>query len=737
MKKRYTLLILCALLAFLAGCGAKNQPPDIDKTGEILERFTSDYSQYDFISTDITEDSVEYNADDGIEESWGQVVGKTETMVITCPYYLKYTNDSGSWNLTQLRLGDAEIEMTVDPVTEDFLETDIGPAILSECCNDNLTLDSIIVDERTMDSSKLEERLRITVNVMEPDANGWFSVEAAYVLGSEQWELKDWNVLDSGAEVIGCSVPQETAQADMLAFYTERFDEDIYDCKYVTHSCDSELNSATFEFQMVQKFGYYSQQKPARLFYDYSLKDGWIAANYTPNAADVYVGTWDVLGEWTYSDSVNNVWVNIISVDENEITYEYEIDCRVPYEGSWSGESTDVVMITSDGERTDSLREVDDEDFALRFPITDSPSTCSLYLYPYKGVTFNGRIWNADDTYILSYSDTDKAAQVLKEEHADWPEETISLYDAPIIYHTPGIELSSIKFDYGNKDTDDVESTEETVHHNVMYYADEDNEGAASNTYNLYGNYETLTGTVFLMQGATPGKSAKVQIFGDGTRLYSFDAKVFTENDYIETFTIDVTNVRELTVELTGETYRQSTFLGSYDAALIGLAELTAYRDSNAEPPASAPASTPTPTPSPAPAASDDPPQASQASPSAANTITQMLLTSVVSDYSTIEFLYDDNNELIQTVETTQYGDTFTADYSYNEANKCVLSKYWSNGMEGSGYTTNEWFFNDNYEIEKLRTVDASDEISYTYYTYNSQGWVIHARHEAALEDWC
>ena len=118
------------------------------------------------------------------------------------------------------------------------------------------------------------------------------------------------------------------------------------------------------------------------------------------------------------------------------------------------------------------------------------------------------------------------------------------------------------------------------------------------------------------------------------------------------------------------------------------------------------------------------------------NQTTLVLLTSIVSDDKTIEYVYDDNYELVQTVSTDSNG-TFTMDYSYDEVAKCVTAKSWSDSMEGSGYTITEWFFNDNGEVMEARTQYADGEEASIYYTYNSEGWVIHAERIAPLEEWC
>lgn len=730
MKRQLVwLIMICVLLSILVSCGAKEMT-DVDKGEEISARFAQDYNQHQFISIDVSVDSVQRDSEDDAEETWGQVVGETETIIITCPYYSKHSYEEGSWSLKQLRFGDAEIEIKVEPITENDLEADGGTALLFDYCNDALSIDTIVIDDRITDYSALEEKITFTVNVSEPDANGWFSAEATYVLGVEKWEMKDWNVLDSGVEIIGCSIPQDAACSDMLAFYTDRYDEEIDDCIYLAHNCVAETTSAKFEFQMVQDYGYYSQRKTANLVYDYTLKDGWTAASYTPNAADKYVGAWDVIGEWTYSDSVNSIWVNIISLNENEITYEYEINCQVPYESSWYGLSTEIQKISSDGERTESFRSVDDEDFALRFPITDSSDSCNLYLYPYKGVTFDGRIWNADDTYILSYSNTEKSAQVEKEVAADWPEKTILLYEEPVIHHTGGLTLSTLEFDYGEKDLDDGETLDGSVHHNVMYYADDENEGAASNTYNLYGKYGTLTGTIFLMQGAPLGNSAKVNIYGDGALLYSFDAIKFTKTYYTEDFTIDVVGVRELTVEFTGEYFRKSVFLASYYEALIGLAELTAFVEEFVSKESVA-------TPDESPATLTEPIQEEEISTQDTSAQIKLLKRITESQFGevvhTTDILYDDNHEPYLSRLTIDQ-EVIESNISYDAENKSATESCYEETFEGNGYSGSQWIYDDSRIVRQREFYSSGDE-RWIDYAYDKAGKILSASSTSAIGD--
>lgn len=737
MKRRFVwLIVICVLLSVLVSCGAKEMP-DVEKGEEISARFTQDYNQHQFISIDVSVDSVQRNSEEDAEETWGQVVGETETIIITCPYYSKHSYEEGSWSLKQLRFGDAEFEIKVEPITENALEVDVGTVLRSDYCNDALSIDNIVINNRGTDYDLLEETISFTVNVSETDASGWFAVEALYALEGNGWSLTDWHVLDSGiTEIFSCSVPQEVACADMLSAYAEQYDDRIDDCVYVTHDCVDASNTAEFVFQVIQQYGYYSQAKTTYLSYSYTLKDGWSSAGQIPSAPGDYVGTWDVIGEWLYEDSHNRIWINIISIDNNQVTYEYDMDYTVPHESGWYGNTEEQFDISSSGPITESMDPVGDHEHAVEIylDIEDSTNNPSFYFYPYKGLCYSGRIYNADDTYILSYENKDKSLSVLADSKSDWPEESLLLYDEPVVHHVTGLTLSTLEFDYGNKDLDDGDNDDDTVHDDVMYYADDNNKGPASNTYNLYGKYHTLTGTIFQMQGAPLGNSSKARIYGDGTLLYSFDGIAFTEQEYTENFEIDVTGVWELTVEFTGETYRRSVFLATYDAPFIGLAELTAHiRETASQEQVAASESEETPEPEVVPELEETPPQ--EVEDKESTTQLMLLKTIIESQFGdtvlTTEIQYNDNNEPYKTHCISLSGG-YDSDVSYDVDTSSATESCYQETMEGNGDAGSQWYFKNGRVVQRYDFY-ANGENQWINYEYDESGVLQAASSTASL----
>lgn len=375
-----------------------------------------------------------------------------------------------------------------------------------------------------------------------------------FELVENEWQSNYWNFYGSELTVLSSPITQEMADMELAQILPQNATYTLRE-----HSLETHTGIDSFVYDVVIEDGYKLNEYVYSVIYSFDLYNGWdnvSCDSYQTNSV------WNIEGTWTYNSSSSNATIIIHKVDGDifKVEYNYDLFYETPHWNDYektAGESTRVEEV-----------ELKSSGSSLYFHLGEE----TFYLDQYAGIHVvnkaiifshdSGHGYDIPSKYAMPYS--------------------YSLIDSFAISYTS----TPLKISLGSDYAGDVRITSGFGHAG----------GEASRstqTYDLYENYRTFYGEFYLSNGATIGTDAVARIYGDGNLLYEFNANALTENNYEHRFVIDVTGIRELTIDMPGNSVRSGYFTQpalylenvivtkgvAYDAVSLRIPGTTAHDD--------------------------------------------------------------------------------------------------------------------------------------------------------------
>ena len=373
--------------------------------------------------------------------------------------------------------------------------------------------------------------------------------ELEYVLYNEGWQLNNCDLNNMHYDIKKTTVTEDEAKEMLLSDIVTEYDE----LSFENRATDLYSGNDTFVFHGKYSEGYMDKTDIIYVTYRFGLYDGW---KYDMSNVGNTLEEWNVYGKWTYKSSDSDMWIEILDITENEIEIAYDFNYTCAYEKALSGMQLKKEHYVSNGTVRRALR-CEGNEIAFNL-VTDQSDTPYVYITPEGGLTFDGVWYNEEDTFVFYYEDGD--GYQTRAESGLWSDE-IYLNKKRLISFTNYVPTNSIESHNGNK-------------FETLGYISNSTETAA-NTYNLYGQYKELHGTVVLNKNSQPENFGEIKIWGDNELLYCVQASELSPENSEKSIVVDVTGVKELTIECSGDpAFYYSEIFGSshrFDDPVIGL----------------------------------------------------------------------------------------------------------------------------------------------------------------------
>lgn len=333
------------------------------------------------------------------------------------------------------------------------------------------------------------------------------------------WQLEHYKCTDINYEMKKSLLTKNNAVTDL----NEHFPKQYEDVQVKDRITDLSNKEDTFILNAKYKKGYLERMDEITISYNYDLFKGWVATI----SVDEGSNDWLILGKWTYQATGGDMWINIDSVKDNVIYFEYKFNFKNIYEDLNNEIINENKSYSSTKlESRNIILEEDNDTFSFQL-VEGEANANYVYVSAYGGITFQNTYIEPSDSYVFYYEDGD--GYDTRIENKIWLDK---------------INLSKLHVSNCTKYIDGCE-------HSIFEYESEDS-GYASNTYNIYGQYNTLVGEVSLNNRTTKECTGKINIIGDGKELYSVEVKDIigkTEKTQIQ---INISGVKELTIECGG-----------------------------------------------------------------------------------------------------------------------------------------------------------------------------------------
>lgn len=428
---------------------------------------------------------------------------------------------------------------------------------------------NVQVESREPNNQEKTECVFSSVEAENNSVTYTMETESYYYKGEKGWELEGIDVVSEDYIIKQSEITEEEAEAQ----YKELYANEPGEYSFTDRETDLENGTDTFYYTRERKQGYLTEVYDIALVYTFSLYDGWYFDEEN-SISELAQYRWDVEGKWTYTNSKSNMELNIINLSDGEAEVEYDFNYIYTEEASYNeGFEMKNVQFASDGTKTVGLST--EEEGHLILTIHENDQSYYLNLTSYGGITFDGK-YGKKDTFVFGYEDGN--GYQVRDENETW-EDKLNLYETMPIYVAGGKEGKGMGLwnDLGKAAHDG-----NMQKYCLSYMQEDGGSKKASNTYELFGKYTKLTGKIFLVEGINPGSDAQLIIYGDGKKIYSKKASELSGSNYMEDLNVDITGVKELTIELSGESQfveiKGMIAANGIDCPVLAVSELQAER---------------------------------------------------------------------------------------------------------------------------------------------------------------
>lgn len=427
--------------------------------------------------------------------------------------------------------------------------------------------DSDVIDVTIRSRAVNEEKDSETIFVEVVSYSDFVKYSSIYVLYYRSidgdWVMTDHYMESNQYEILSCPITDADAEA-ALANFTNDLQGTYSDFSIFDQETDLQAGSCTYVYTAIRHDGYITAVDQFIVSYGFDFTDGWYANPVTVNYGSE---TWNVEGTWIYSNSNSDISLTIHKISEEEAKIEYDFTYRWPEAGYYGSHMSSYEFKSNRVE----TRAVYEEDDGIRFLLCDDAEY--VYVTKYGGVSY-GDVWRGYSNYSMLTSESDQNYAVLETNNV-FPN-ILALSEFCVINRTQKIGL------FNGNSSDDSDISGNIFYETYSYMNDDDPSATNAETYDIYGKYNYISGTTFLGRYAQAGSSGTFKIYGDGVLLYEYNASNFTEADCSEDFVVDISDVRELTIEMPGTSCREkiSGWVGLYfDHPVMYAANLMLSKD--------------------------------------------------------------------------------------------------------------------------------------------------------------
>ncbi len=340
----------------------------------------------------------------------------------------------------------------------------------------------------------------------------------------------------------GCPIVKDKAKSDIVDF-ANSLEGSYFGWNRYRMDTDFDKRTISYVYAATRQEGYVTATDTFKVTYRWDAERGW----YTSSPVKVTYGKekWDVVGTWGYSNSESDITLTIHKITEDEVKYEYDFNYKGPKQ--YSNSMTDYEFKS---QRVATAQVWDlgsvyyEKEDGLYFTLCDGAEY--VYITKYGGVSYGGSAWSngieGKNFFILTKNDDLSYNRAVSNELFPVVQ---PLFNFSVVDRTGGTN-----FDGTSSDANDISGM--TYYETYSYMNKEDPASTSAETFDIYGQYKYISGTVFLGEFAEAGDPGTFKIYGDGKLLYQYNASNFTREDCSEDFLVDVGGVRELTLEMSG-----------------------------------------------------------------------------------------------------------------------------------------------------------------------------------------
>lgn len=351
-----------------------------------------------------------------------------------------------------------------------------------------------------------------------------------YSLKDGAWVFDTSQVMDWSYKVISSTVTETDAET---AFCEDAFlDRGITYADWSLNSTGIDLDAGTtsFSFSAVREDGFMSAVDRIYVVYSFAPQTKWELSYIDVEEGDP---SWNIEGEWTYHNSDADMKLVIHQITDREVKFECDFDYSYltgnPYNWMRSAQ-----YATSRVETRSLYKENDGSTSFVLFSLGDASQR--IYFSKEYGVIYMPGYMGRKNFFVFEH-ESDGYARAA--ENGAWPDVINILDNSPFKALGEAINRGDMKaVDYGGM-----------THYNVFSpYANADDDIIP--TFDIYSQYNYLSGTIFLGHDVETGDAAPFRVYGDGVLLYEYNASKFTDTNYVEQFTVNISGVRELGIEV-------------------------------------------------------------------------------------------------------------------------------------------------------------------------------------------
>ena len=343
----------------------------------------------------------------------------------------------------------------------------------------------------------------------------------------------------------GCPIVKDKAKSDIVDF-ANSLEGTYFGWNRYQMDTDFDKRTISYVYAATRQEGYATAIDTFKVTYRYDAERGW----YISSPVKVTYGkeTWNVEGTWIYRNSESDITLTIHKITENEVKYEYDFKYKGTKQSSDSMTNYEFKSKrVATAQMSSNYGAYYENKDGFYFTLCDGAE--SVYITKYGGVSYGGRVWidwinwiEGQNFFILTKEDDLTYSRAVSNELFPVVQ---PLFKFGVVDRTGGSH-----FDGTYSHADDISKM--TYYETYSYMNKENPASTSAETFDIYGKYEYVSGTVFLGEFAEVGDQGTFKIYGDGKLLYQYNASDFTREDCSEDFVVDVGGVRELTLEMSG-----------------------------------------------------------------------------------------------------------------------------------------------------------------------------------------
>lgn len=407
------------------------------------------------------------------------------------------------------------------------------------CSNYNLEVESYTIISRLTSTERMTDDIEILLTAVCDEFSYSTTYSVNYLLYDNGWILNDIDCKSWSVTPLYCSITELDANSVALNA-TAELSLDYSECNLFDSVLNLDSCTNEFVYHAVREEGYTKTVDTFNVLFRFNPnRGGWYLDDVT---IDYGVEDWNVLGTWNYHNSRSDMELTIHQIANETIQVEYDFSYECPVD-SFYGYYMESFNFKSDGVETFDLHERNQEDsiYFLPFDILLDGSYPTISITKYEGVCFDGYPYSPDDLFIFSFN----GDYSVPENNYVW-NDYISLSELSPIWRIGSSELYTYT---GRGVADKLGNT----YHDVYWYMNKDDPNQTkAETYDLYGQYRYLSGIVFPSIFSDLEDEGFFKVYGDGALLSEYYVAYFTEDRCFEEFQVDVSGIRELTIEFSG-----------------------------------------------------------------------------------------------------------------------------------------------------------------------------------------